>query len=197
MKIGLDMDEVLAQFLATFIIYHNDKYNTNHRLEDIDEFELWKVWGGKKGEIGERIKQFIKDGGVSSLSPVPNAQKIIMELKKDHELFVITARHDSGRLLTEKWLEEHYPEAFMDVHFSNDSHKDNESQKSKADICTELGIDIMVEDSYEFAHTIASVNIPVLLLDYSWNRNKPPTHNIYRVYSWNDIPRKINSIHNV
>jgi 5'(3')-deoxyribonucleotidase len=57
MRIGLDMDEVLAQFLASFIVFHNERYNTEYKLEDIDEFELWKVWGGSREEISERIIQ--------------------------------------------------------------------------------------------------------------------------------------------
>jgi uncharacterized HAD superfamily protein len=194
MRIGLDMDEVLAQFLATFIVYHNEKYNTNHRLEDVHEFELWKVWGGTKEEIAERIRQFVVEGRVLTLPPVPMAQMIIESLKEDNELFVITARHDAGRESSEKWLEEHFPETFREVHMSNDAHKENSSNKTKADICKDIGIDIMIEDSYLYAEGIAAEGIPVILLNYSWNISKPHTDNIFRARDWSEVPKVISSI---
>jgi uncharacterized HAD superfamily protein len=192
MKIGLDMDEVLAQFLVTFIVYHNEKYNTNYRMEDIDEFELWKVWGGTKEEIAERIRLFVDEGMVLKLTPVPLAQQIIEELKKDNELYVITARHDSGRETSEKWLEEHFPETFNEIHMSIDSHKENGSGKTKAEICKDLQIDIMVEDSFPFASSIALSGTPVILLNYSWNIKNGELENIYRAKDWSEIPQLIN-----
>ena len=77
---------------------------------------------------------------------------------------------------------------------SNDSHPENGSGKSKAEICKDLNIDVMVEDSYTYSERIAKFGIPVILLNYSWNINKPETENIYRAKDWSEVPELINRI---
>jgi len=187
MRIGLDMDEVLAQFLASFIAHHNKEYNTNHRLEDINDYGLWKVWGGTVQELSERIGKFFLSDDIHNIMPVNMAQEIIRELKKDNELYVITARHDTARIQTEKWLEKHYPSTFKGIHFSNDSLKTNSSGKSKAELCKDLNIDVMIEDLLSFAKQISKANIPVILIDYPWNKSEA-MKKVFRVGGWKEIP---------
>lgn len=40
MKIGIDLDEVLAEFVHQASVYYNNKYNTNYTKEDYVNYDL-------------------------------------------------------------------------------------------------------------------------------------------------------------
>jgi len=43
MKIGIDLDEILAEFLTAAIQYHNNIYNTNFTKEQFHSYKFWEV----------------------------------------------------------------------------------------------------------------------------------------------------------
>jgi uncharacterized HAD superfamily protein len=40
MRIGIDLDEVLAEFVLQINLYYNEKYNTNFKREDFLSYDL-------------------------------------------------------------------------------------------------------------------------------------------------------------
>lgn len=50
MRIGIDLDDVLAEFLEALIAYHNERYGTTLRTEDFMVYRFWEVWGGTRDE---------------------------------------------------------------------------------------------------------------------------------------------------
>lgn len=44
MKIGIDLDEVLADFMPQLLRYYNGKYKTNFTREQIKEYKFWNLW---------------------------------------------------------------------------------------------------------------------------------------------------------
>jgi len=63
--------------------------------------------------------------------------------------------------------------------------------KTKGEICKELGIDFMIEDSVEHSEICAKEGIKVFLLNKPWNKNCIDHENIIRVKSWNEILDKL------
>jgi uncharacterized HAD superfamily protein len=61
-----------------------------------------------------------------------------------------------------------------------------EKVRSKADVCRELGVGVMIEDSMSQAKEIAASGCRVLLLDCPWNQGDLP-ENVTRIYSWKEI----------
>ena len=56
----------------------------------------------------------------------------------------------------------------------------------KSDVCKELGVEVMIEDSLSQAKEIAPCVRKIFLLDCPWNQGDLPM-NVARVYSWDEI----------
>lgn len=63
--------------------------------------------------------------------------------------------------------------------------------KSKSEICGELGISIFIEDNSSYALDCAKKGIKVLLLDKPWNKNYEKHPNIIKVNSWEEILERL------
>ena len=55
MNIGVDLDEVLGDFLSSLIQYHNTNYNSVLSREDFHSYKFWEVWGGTKEEAIQKL----------------------------------------------------------------------------------------------------------------------------------------------
>lgn len=194
MKIAFDLDEVLAGFLPALIEFHNKKHNKNLKLEDFNSYNFWEIWGGTREEAIDEVNDFHRIGYSSNIKPIKGAEEAIKELKKDNELFVITSRYEEVSDETRLWLEKYFPKTFSDVLFSGDFTK-KIGAKTKKEYCDILGIDVMVEDSFDFAHSCLDDKRIVILLNYPWNKDRNVEgHNIIRVNTWEEIVKKINEI---
>lgn len=186
MKIGVDLDEVLAQFLPALIKYHNEKYKTEFTLGQFRSYLYHETWGGTLEEAIKKVGDFHESDYVSKIKPVSGSQDAIRNLSNKHDLYVITSRHIKHKEETLLWLKEHFPKSFKGVHFSSHLSK-NYDDKQKSHICDELEIDIMIEDGLGFATECHHPDRHVFLLDYPWNQHHTLPEGIERVYSWGEI----------
>ena len=186
MKIGIDMDEVIAEFLLSFLDFHNEQYGTNLTKDQFESYHLWHAWGGTKEDAIEKVHAFHKTHHFKNIVPVDDAKRVILLLKEKHDLFVITSRQDAVAEETKVWIQAHFPQTFSDVHFTNHFSK-NGSEKRKGDICDRIDIDVMIEDSLDYAKECVRPNRRVFLLDRPWNRSQELSEGIIRVHSWNEI----------
>jgi len=83
--------------------------------------------------------------------------------------------------LTKEWLSKNEI-VYDEIYFSAD----------KSQICNELNIDVMIEDSPMQIKNF-DANIKVLCMDYEYNKDIDGP-NVIRVYSWQDILTKLNTI---
>ncbi len=183
-RVGVDVDEVLASMLVSFVDFHNSQYGTNIRVEDFTKFSVGEVCGFSKEIEMERMYEFYFSDYFKKILPVEGSESGIKELKKDYDLFVITARSDSISKETISWLENYFPNSFKDVLFTNHYEKDS---KSKGDVCLDLNIDILIDDNLDNVYDCLDKGKEVLLFDNIWNRDNFQNENIKRVYSWVDI----------
>jgi uncharacterized HAD superfamily protein len=93
-------------------------------------------------------------------------------------------------------LESNFPGLFEEVYFTN-SFLATESMAriEKHEICANLGIQTIIEDSHEVAVSAASNNISVLLIDRPWNQMVPQHPNIYRAKGWKDVHELLSKSH--
>ena len=82
MKIAIDIDEVLGQFMKALIEFHNNEYKTNLKLEDFFSYNFWNIWGGTKEEAIQKVYNFHKTNYFKSIIPVKDSQESIKKLKK-------------------------------------------------------------------------------------------------------------------
>ena len=108
---------------------------------------------------------------------VDDAKNIIDELKKNHNLYFVTARDAKLTDITKNWLNENGFEE-IDVYLLGSDYK---IQKAK-----ELECHIFIEDNPSNAMQLANEGMKVLLIDTNYNK-EIEHENIVRVNNWIDI----------
>lgn len=192
MRIGIDLDEVVANTMEAIVGFHNEKYKTQLVKNDFHSYQFWEVWGGTREEAIQKMYTFFGTDHSAGICPIPGSLEAIQKLKGDgHELFVITGRHTEISEETRKWIERHCKNVFSGIHFANSYSVTGEHVKKSA-ICNKLDIKIMVEDDIHHVHDLAGSGIKVFLFDQPWNQKGVKIEeNIERVYSWGEIIEKI------
>lgn len=187
--IAVDIDDVLALSVDSFISWSNEKFGTNIKFEDYieDWSELWNI---SQGETTKRVNRMYEEGLPSRYSHIEEAVKVLNKLKTDYELIVATARRSAEHLVTKSWIKQHYPSVFKDVHFAGiwDEITEESPQKTKAKLCRELGVDYLIDD--QLKHCIGAHNVGVKALlygDYPWNAHADLPKGIIRVSNWQEV----------
>lgn len=188
MKIGVDMDSVLAEIILPLDIFHNEIYKTAITYNDHTTYRLDKLWKCSEKEVIKRIYEFYNSSYFDKIKPVIGARKGTCALSKVHTLILISSRPTTIEHKSHEWLDIYFKDKFSKiVHTNQVSHK-HERRKKKSEICMKEGIHTMIEDHVDFAFDCANAGIQVLLLSTPWNRKEKVMHpNIKRVNNWTEI----------
>jgi 5'(3')-deoxyribonucleotidase len=186
MKIGIDLDEVLADFLSALIEYHNYTYGTSLVREQFQSYKFWETWGGTRKEAIQKVYDFHKTSYFKNIKPLVGSQEAISILKQNNDLVIVTSRQDDIAEATKKWIAQNFPNVFSKVYFAN-HYSQNGSPKTKKQICDSVGVNVLIEDSPEYALECLNPERRILLLDCPWNRSFELPNGIYRVNSWKEI----------
>jgi 5'(3')-deoxyribonucleotidase len=172
--VAVDIDEVLAYFIPTLAVFHNDVYGPKDYLtsESFISYEFHNVWGGSKEECSIKMEQFFQSKYFyNDIKPIDDAYNILLQLKDIFELHIVTARQHKVSDATTDWINKHYPNIFTNIHFGN-HYSTTGISKSKAQLCKEINAIMLIDDSPAYAINCAENDIPVILFgDYSWNRH--------------------------
>ena len=188
MKIAVDCDDVLAEFIPALAEWHNEKYNTRLKKEDFHSFTFCEVWGGSYDEAVEKVKQSFREKGVLDMNVIGGAFGVLKKLKGEgHELQVVTSRFEFVKEETEVWLDKHFEGLFEDVHFGHNSYSDEGKSLSKAEQCEALGFDLLIDDLAEHARACSEKGIKVILFDEPWNQDVGDSDMVKRVRGWDDV----------
>jgi uncharacterized HAD superfamily protein len=186
MKIGIDIDEVLADYLSALIRFHNESYGTQLTPGQFVTYRFWETWGGTKEEAIQKVYDFSGTSHYKNIVPILGAKDAIQTLKDNHVLHVITGRPNDLAEGTREWVERHFPGAFSGLHFANHFSKSG-APRTKSEICDSLGIDLLIDDILDYALECVAPNRTVLLLDNPWNQRSFLPKGIRRVDSWGEI----------
>lgn len=190
MLIGIDLDNVLADLAPALIKFHNNFFDASLEVNQIFSHNLWQVWGGTPEETIEKVYNFYKSDYFKNILPVNGSVEGVTDLARNHNLVVITSRPHFLADETKSWVYKHFTDKFSGIHLTNQFSL-GESRK-KSEICSELGVDVLIEDSLEFAMDCAT-KTKVLLFDSPWNQKELPD-GIIRVHSWKDIVDSISKL---
>ena len=172
--IGIDIDDVIAEFVPYFIHMYNKKYKTKFKLSDIHSYCLSEELGTIQRRIDDEIFGMQVRGEYKKLIPYPDASKYISLLKKKgHKIILITTRvcaHD-----TVEWLKENkipYDNLF--------------TIKSKQYILGELGLDYFIDDNIDNVTYAEYFKIKPILFNQPWNTNCV-RKNVMKANDWREI----------
>lgn len=194
MKIGFDVDDTLIWHTPQIVEWHNDMYGTSLMYEDFFTFQFNKVWGGTREEAMNKINQFFKTHYFFEAQPIEGATKVVNLLYED-EKHIVTGRKDEFREITEYQAVQHFGDIFCSYNYANTFSEIRKPVK-KSEIALKLGLDLVVEDGYEYARDISSVGIPVILFNRPWNLDREELDLVVRVNTWYGCFNEIKKIRN-
>lgn len=192
--LGIDFDDVIADFNAGLFDYHNKKFGTNYSRNDITAYELSHVWRCSPEEANRRIYDFYHSEEHLELHPMPGAVEALERLQEEYVLYLITFRPASVKELTEKWIHHNKTNVFEASHFLGRYHDSSLPKKTKGEICKSLGLDFFIDDSLTHAISVSQEGIPVLLFDAPWNQGKLPPK-VKRISGWKEVLATLLPIH--
>jgi len=191
MKIGIDIDEVVTDTFSEVLKFHNLKKGTSFKKEEMHDYRMWASFPCTREEIEKSLSEMISEGHIEKYLPIEESLESINLLRKNHELFFITARPENHKEQTFNWFDKNIPSLRDKIFFSEDHFNGKGNAKFK--ICQEKDIKIMLEDSPNDALQCAQIGIKVILFDKPWN--KSISHrNITRVSGWKEALGVIDSI---
>lgn len=187
-NLGVDIDDVIADFVSTLVLFHNHFYGSNLTKNDFFSCDFWDVWGGSKEDAVRKVDEMFNNPNYFAKIPIieQSFSSLTVLKKQGFCLYAITGRRNNMINQTLEWLAKHFPEIFSDVFFSN-SYCPEGKDKKKSEICKRIGVDIIVEDHLKHALDCSQNGIKVFLFDNPWNKLFTPSGNITRVFGWNDI----------
>jgi uncharacterized protein len=192
-KIGIDIDDVLIHSLESFLYFFNKKYNTDiKKTECVSNKRFHECLNISKEKLLLLYSEYEKLEMPMEVRKIEGAEKALNKIKTECDFILITARPKKIKKKTYEILNKHYPEHNFKVFFT----KDNLEKKGKGEICIREGVSLMIDDDWKNALDCAKKEIKVFLLDNPWNRGVVH-ENIIRVYSWDEILEKINTLNNL
>jgi uncharacterized HAD superfamily protein len=181
MKIGIDLDEVVVDFLTPFNKYIKEKTGLRYTKESYFSFNFQEVLNLPRSQIEELYKGFHTPRNFQSLPPIGGALESLLTLAGENEIYFITARHLMMQKPTKEWLYKNLNSThYKLIHSSNIPNRGN---GTKSQICKKKKILLMLEDNAFYARECADSEVRVLLFDKPWNK-KVKHRNIKRVYNW-------------
>ena len=183
MRIAVDIDDVLLDFVNSFLKFHNKEYGSRMKKEDVYTFDFAKILGVPRKEVERRFLEFYKTDLFRSIKPIECAvEGIILLHEKGHELITVSSRPEIIRKATIEQIVEQFPILPKDMYFSNHLYIEGNGS-SKAKLCAELGVLLLIEDCFEYAIDVKKKGTDVILFDQPWNQYEK-INGIYRVGSW-------------
>lgn len=188
MKIGIDLDDVLADSLPHYLQAFNARFGFEVRLADA----AWRIADRfphiPRDEADDFFSELIADGFFSSRALIPYAKEAVNTLADDgHDLYIITGRTPRDEWITMDWLER----VGVRSHFEAVVHRTCDTvERHKAEVASGLALGLFIEDELTVALAVAEADIPVLLFDRPWNQG-PLTGSIHRVGSWHEALMQI------
>ncbi|MDE1861434.1 MAG: hypothetical protein KGI33_00825 [Thaumarchaeota archaeon] len=155
MRIGLDVDGVLADVIQSWLLYNNN-VRTNILKSDILEWDFWKRYGIDKFDFYTELSMCWK-----SWDKIPPTEAGISQASKDLSKIgtvdIVTAREDSTHEDVKKWLKMH------DVVFKNYVGVSEGIEKAMLDY------DVFIDDSPINAKSMLARQKSVILYSQPWN----------------------------
>ncbi|NCC71018.1 hypothetical protein EOM09_05535 [bacterium] len=134
----------------------------------------------------QKVYDFHKTHYFDNIAPVIGAQEAIKSLSEKHELYIITSRQNEVAIPTKESVERHFPNRFLEIHFTN-HYSQSGNVRTKKEVCDSLGIDVMVEDSADYAINCLTASRRIFLINQAWNTQRSIPKEISRVNSWQNI----------
>lgn len=199
MKLGFDIDGIIANLPQSMVDFVNEKYNLNHTVDVFEYFDVSKCKYVDDEELNREIINRILNEAIynkealSNTEPYYDAVDAMKIFKKNsHELYFITARKRLFKSITFEWFRKHKI-PFDAIYVVGPSY-------DKGKIGRTLNLDFYIDDRpihleemYRYKNRWRK---GLALFTRPWNVKKPlDCSKFMRVDKWDDVIRHL-GIHN-
>jgi len=190
-RIGIDIDEVTAQFSEALRLWVNTSTGADlqpHHYQT--EHEFWAhfkgVWAEHNIDDLVDYDQFNNELAVdqSHVKTVEGAKDAIAVLKQKYDLVFITSRPPAQFDATRVWLDKHI-DASIPLYLANNPTVQSNPQ-SKGELCVELDVQLLIDDNVDNClGAIDNGAHAILFGDYGWNAHAPES--LPRCSNWQEV----------
>lgn len=154
----------------------NKYFRTDITSEDVTQYKINNILGVTSEEYEEFYEKL--KFKIHKEEKLRNDSRVnICRLKKNSNIYFVTARDKSLELLTRRYLKDNRI-PFDSLYVLGSDYKVNKAK--------ELNCDWFIEDNYDNAIGLSKSGFKVLLMDTNYNR-MPLNACITRVYNWKEI----------
>jgi hypothetical protein len=140
-RVAINVDEVLVEFLKPMAQHNNLKLPSKPRYS----YVYRNIFDLSQKESTKMVRDFYNSCTFDNLEPIHGSRAIVQMMRpKTSKLYAITGRQECVRYKTEKWLDDNFPRLFDDLILTNSY---TSQEVCKADVCTSLNIDTIIDDS--------------------------------------------------
>jgi hypothetical protein len=184
LRIGIDIDDVMADSLPDFLSAFNQRFGLQVPVTEAG----WEIFRRHPeipaGEIQAFFAELSRVDFLGSRPLLPGAREGVERLHRaGHRLFIITGRLRCDRAVTERWMEQRGLSPFFQEIVDRDGA---DAPLHKRQAVERLRLDVLLEDEYAVVLAAAAASVQVLLFDQPWNQGPLPSR-VLRVYSWSDV----------
>ncbi len=190
LTIAVDMDDVVVETAEAIIAHTRENYDAPITINDFYSRDP-DLWGAPDTKTAiARVNAFLDTKEYFESAPVQEAVHALRGLNRYHNLYIVTGRPDFTELATRNWLQQHLPDLFADVIFTN--YFDDSKVRTKGDVCMELGADVLIDDHLDHCVSALESGVrPYLFGQYPWNATDELPDGITRVAHWPDVERML------
>ncbi|XP_019196668.1 PREDICTED: uncharacterized protein LOC109190603 isoform X2 [Ipomoea nil] len=196
-EVAVDVDEVLGNFVSALNRFIADRYSSHHSVSEYHVYEFFKIWNCSRDEADIRVHEFFKTCYFKKgIHPIPGAKQALQNLSRFCNLSIVTSRQNAIKDHTVKWIENHYPGLFQNIHFGNHFALNGKSIP-KSEICRSLGAKVLIDDNPRYAIECAEVGMKVLLFDYEnsypWCKTESVEGHplVTKVHNWEEVEQQL------
>jgi len=191
MRLGIDIDDVLLGLMTELTKFYNEKHGTDFTRDSYLVYNLSSTFKSTSEEAIYEVKCFYESPYFDKMIPLKGAVESISKLQEKYDIIVITSRPEYMKEKTIFSINKYFPgllnEDNSNLFLPSDWHDPNFS-KSKADVCLENNIDIMIDDRLKYVVECANKGITSILFDAPWNKFKQiiqysPNYDKHKDYS--------------
>lgn len=187
--IAVDIDDVLAVHAEAMVTYSNRVYGTNLTIDDYDEH--WsKMWQIDHKETERRAAQYHRTDDMAHYRHHEAAVPVLQRLAERYRLIIVTARRQDVSQIAEAWITKHFGDVFDGIHYAGiwDKVTEQSAYATKAELCTKLSVDYLIDDQPKHCNGAAQAGITALMFgDYPWTRHQPLHEAVNRCHTWRQV----------
>ncbi len=194
-KIGVDLDDTLCDFVSSLILFCKEERNVNFRREDFGEYDLRRILSLKGLRADLTLSDFCRSSYFINMPVMPYAVEGVKELvNANYDPVVVSARSPLLFSQTKCFLDRSFPD--VSECFLLGDIIDSSITISKGQFCLENNIKALVDDGPLNATSCFTCNIPIVLIAHPWNEFLRDNSNklVKYVYSWQKVPQSIKEL---